>query len=242
MLDPRYCRGQTFEAVHFVSSEAKTLWRRYTDEVLLPTATTLASTLRNRHSADNDDTDNGGTTTTGLCDNSDSDSDSEPDNRELSMKVKSELRMFQKARDLPAFASQEVSPLSWWAAHAKLYPTIAELARIVLAVPGSQIECERIFSLAGLLTSQLRNRMSPENMGSLVFLSRNLDVDATLDELLGPIYGENEWAMSKSSMGSLSESAKCELELLNYSDATVGEGMNYNTIETLLEELEPLVD
>ena len=47
--------------------------------------------------------------------------------------------------------------------------------------------------------------------------------------------------MSKSSMGSLPESAKCESELLNYSDAIIGEGMNNNTIETLLEELEPLL-
>jgi hypothetical protein len=54
-----------------------------------------------------------------------------------------------------------------------------------LVVTGSQIECERVFSLARLLTCLLRNRMFFENLASLVFMNKNVDVETTLDDLLG---------------------------------------------------------
>ena len=241
MLDPRYCRGQTFQMAHADPDEAKTLWKRYTNDVLVPAAVQLYQNTRFEGQFAIDDDDNNGQPRqprdAGICDDSDSDLDLDMDNREVRIKIETELRMFRKSKDLPEFASHTVSPLTWWADHSTLYPSIAELARIVLAVPGSQIECERIFSLAGLLTSQLRNRMSPENLGSLVFLSKNLDIDATLDELLGPTYGQKQWEVSKATIGHQSESIANEGELFSSMEG----GVNWYVLESLLEDYDPLM-
>ena len=48
-------------------------------------------------------------------------------------------------------------PLEWWRANDHFYPMLANVARVALSCPGSQIECERVFSLCGLTVSLLRN-------------------------------------------------------------------------------------
>jgi hypothetical protein len=42
--------------------------------------------------------------------------------------------------------------LEWWRGHKSDFPLVAELARMVLSVLASQIECERVFSAARLIT------------------------------------------------------------------------------------------
>jgi hypothetical protein len=44
-------------------------------------------------------------------------------------------------------------PLEWWAKQDSLFPTVAFLAYQILGIVGSQIEIERIFSLAGIFTN-----------------------------------------------------------------------------------------
>ncbi len=146
--------------------------------------------------------------------------------------------MFRKATDLPPFACKRTCPLKWWARHATLYPSLAELARVVLAVPCSQIECERVFSLVGLLTSMLRNRMSSENLASLVFLNKNIDVEAALDDLLGTVHGDQQWSQAKDSFGKQSEYVGNEQELFNSNEG----GLNWHVMEALLDENEPLIE
>ena len=239
MLDPRYCRGQTFQSLHDDQSAAKALWRQYTCEALIPATVTLASNRMTHMFPTVDDDDNVGAqkAETGICD-SDSDQDGDLDNVELTKKVELELRLFRKAKDLLEFADKKVSPLRWWAIHATTYPSLAELARIVLAIPGSQIECERVFSLAGLLTARLRSRMSPENLGSIVFLSKNLNVDVALNDLLAPVHGEKQWDIVKSSIGLQSESTCNEDELFSSPEGAV----NWFVMESLLEDNEPLIE
>ena len=247
MLDPRYCLGQTFQLVHDDISQAKVLWKRYTDEVLVPTAVTFARVLREQqHSArrqegpSNDDN-RASPCVTGLCDDSDSDvDDGVVDDKELTLKVTTELKLFRKASDLPPFACKQ-NPLDWWRAHSTLYPSLANLARIVLAVPGSQIECERVFSLAGLMTSHLRNKMSPERLDVVVLLSKNLDLDEALEAELAPVYGGRAWEMSKDTMGSLPECAQSEVEMCGHEFEG---GVNWHVLQSLLEEeegLEPMM-
>ena len=148
MLDPRYCLGQTFQLIHDDIAVAKALWKRYTEEVLVPTTVILARGVREQQSAsnrqmadrhaDSDDKTWAAPDNMGLCDDTDSDvDDGEPDEQELKLKVETELRLFRKASDLPPFACKKHSPLAWWRAHATLYPSLANLARVVLAVPGS---------------------------------------------------------------------------------------------------------
>lgn len=64
------------------------------------------------------------------------------------------------------------------------YPLVAELARIMLATRASQIECERIFSLACLVTQHLRNKMGVENMAATVFITKNLNLSAEVVSIL----------------------------------------------------------
>ena len=58
----------------------------------------------------------------------------------------------------------------------------------MLGYPGSQIECERVFSLAYLLVAAPRNRMSSDRLASTVFASKNIDMDKALHDLLGSYY------------------------------------------------------
>lgn len=242
MLDPRYCRGQTFQAVHSDPDEVKALWKRYTEECLVPSAVQLTIFLQaqstEKPTADNDDNPPKETNEHAGIDDSDDDSGSGQGSAEITKKVEAEVRMMRKAKDLPNFGDKQVSPLTWWSKHATLYPSLAELARIVLGIPGSQIECERVFSLAGLLTSQLRNRMSPENLGSIVFVSKNLNIDAALDDLLSPVYGERQWDVAKETIGTISEFARDEAELFRSGEG----GVNWAIMDQLLEDFEPLIE
>jgi hypothetical protein len=54
---------------------------------------------------------------------------------------------------------------------------IAELARIILGIPTSQIECERVFSFARLLTQHMRNKMGVEYMAATFFITKNVELD-----------------------------------------------------------------
>ncbi|EFN84807.1 Zinc finger BED domain-containing protein 1, partial [Harpegnathos saltator] len=64
-------------------------------------------------------------------------------------------------------------PLKWWKAHENLYPTIAALAKIYLAIPASSASSERVFSTAGNIVTAKRNCLSTENVNLLIFLNKN---------------------------------------------------------------------
>lgn len=74
-------------------------------------------------------------------------------------------------------------PLLWWKEHESRFPTVAFVARQFLGIPGSQIECERIFSIAGILTSLRRCRLGTENLNALVMIQKNWPFDARTDTL-----------------------------------------------------------
>ncbi len=56
--------------------------------------------------------------------------------------------------------------------------------------------------------------MSYENLASLVFLNKNIDVETTLDDLLGPIHGEQQWFQAKDSISKQSEYVGNEQEMV----------------------------
>ena len=93
----------------------------------------------------------------------------------LKLNVQNELKRFREAcQHMKQDASMTTGCLSWWSTNYNDYPLLSNLARIVLCVPGSQIECERVSSEAGLITAGLRNRHGDvENLDMLVFISRN---------------------------------------------------------------------
>ena len=78
--------------------------------------------------------------------------------------------------------------------------------------------------------------MSAENLASLVFVSKNLDLDAKLEELLAPTYGVTQWEKVKGQMKCRSECVADAFELYDE------EGINWDALEALLKNgVEPLV-
>ncbi|KAF2902209.1 hypothetical protein ILUMI_03985 [Ignelater luminosus] len=65
-------------------------------------------------------------------------------------------------------------PYSWWAANAKQYPNLTKFAKIYLSAPCSSVYSERLFSEAGLIYEDKRNRLLPLNAEKLVFIHHNL--------------------------------------------------------------------
>ena len=104
--------------------------------------------------------------------------------------MQNELRRFRDAcQHIKQDGSVSAGCLAWWSTNHKNYPLLASLARIVLCVPGSQIECERVFSEAGLITAGLRNRLGVENLDMLVFISRNADIRTYIEDAITKVHG-----------------------------------------------------
>lgn len=64
-------------------------------------------------------------------------------------------------------------PLVFWMAKALIYPNIAQIAKIYLSAPPTSVPCERIFSIAGDIITEERNRLSPEKAEKLLFIKQN---------------------------------------------------------------------
>ena len=64
--------------------------------------------------------------------------------------------------------------LQWWKLRQSRYPTLANLAKYYLCVCATSVPSERIFSKSGYICNKHRNRLLPENVNILTFLSANL--------------------------------------------------------------------
>ena len=71
-------------------------------------------------------------------------------------------------RNEAPYRSTDGNAINWWKLNESLFPTLARLARIVLACPGSTAEVERVFSLAGWFVSNRRARLNGTTLGLLV--------------------------------------------------------------------------
>jgi len=56
-------------------------------------------------------------------------------------------------------------------------PTLAGLAEKYLAITATSTPAERIFSVAGLIVSQLRASLTPEHVDMLVLLNKNMGLN-----------------------------------------------------------------
>ena len=54
------------------------------------------------------------------------------------------------------------------------FPTLAKLARVYLAIPATSAPSERVFSKAGQVIDQLRNRLSPETASMIIFMKSTM--------------------------------------------------------------------
>ena len=62
----------------------------------------------------------------------------------------------------------------WWKRHEHLYPTVALVARQFFGIPSSQCECERTFSVTGVVTQNRRSNMSVERMNEIIQIHMNI--------------------------------------------------------------------
>jgi len=85
----------------------------------------------------------------------------------------SKEKQFENFLECPNIPHKE-NPLTWWAKNAAIYPELSKLARRYLSSPPSSIPSERMFSEAGIIYEERRNKLLPQNAEKLLFLHHNL--------------------------------------------------------------------
>lgn len=63
------------------------------------------------------------------------------------------------------------NPICYWIKFASVYPTLSVIAKKYLAIVGTSVPSERLFSRAGNILTDSRNRLSPDHLQALLFLS-----------------------------------------------------------------------
>ncbi len=74
--------------------------------------------------------------------------------------------------------------LDWWRENRSHYPIIASVAKDIHGIPASQVEVERIFSIAGILTGMRRCNLGVLNLDSIVKIVKNWPDNHKLDQEL----------------------------------------------------------
>lgn len=72
--------------------------------------------------------------------------------------------------------SRHDDPLKYWQILKNAYPTLFKIAKQYLAVVATSVPSERMFSKAGLIKTDIRNRLSPTRLNILLFL-QSLDCE-----------------------------------------------------------------
>lgn len=65
------------------------------------------------------------------------------------------------------------TPFKWWAENKARFPVLAQIARRFLSGTATSVPSERLFSQAGLIYEEHRNRIIPENAEMLLFIKGN---------------------------------------------------------------------
>ncbi|XP_011685052.1 PREDICTED: zinc finger BED domain-containing protein 4 [Wasmannia auropunctata] len=63
------------------------------------------------------------------------------------------------------------NPMSYWINFASVYPTLSVIAKKYLAIVGTSVPSERLFSRAGNILTDSRNRLLPDHLQELLFLN-----------------------------------------------------------------------
>lgn len=81
----------------------------------------------------------------------------------------SEIRMFVEEPNI----TRTEDPLLWWKNREILYPTLANLAKKQLCIVATSVPSERVFSKAGQIITDRRNRLSAKHLQKIIFLNYN---------------------------------------------------------------------
>ncbi|WRX08624.1 HAT [Theobroma cacao] len=100
-------------------------------------------------------------------------------NKKLDEEDKSELEKYLSLNEPDATDSDDFDVLIWWKLNSHRYPTLALLARDVLAIPPSIIASESAFSTGGRVLDAYRSSLMPKMVQALI---------CAQDWLCGPSY------------------------------------------------------
>ena len=82
----------------------------------------------------------------------------------------------------PLVPYQAGSAFTWWNENKKRYTQLSKLAQRYLSAPPTSVPSERLFSSAGALYTESRNRLDPEKAEQLLFIKSNYDlIDGTYE-------------------------------------------------------------
>lgn len=85
--------------------------------------------------------------------------------------IATELRLYNET----AYIEPDETVLNWWKRNSFLFPNLAKVARVYLAIPASNTTSERVFSMAGHIIQKRRTNLSPQNVDKILFVHFNLD-------------------------------------------------------------------
>ena len=86
-------------------------------------------------------------------------------------KIQNEIWNYVEERE----AELMMNPLDWWRINEKKYQNLSRLAKLILCVPATSVQSERIFSKAGFIVNSLRASLSSDLVDKLIFLSHNME-------------------------------------------------------------------
>lgn len=72
--------------------------------------------------------------------------------------------------DLPYLARKE-DPLQFWEQRKKVFSNLHKIALKYLCIPATSVLSERVFSKAGLVCNQRRNRLESKKLDQIIFLN-----------------------------------------------------------------------
>ena len=76
-----------------------------------------------------------------------------------------------------------MNPLSYWNANKSSYPSLARIAKRILAIPATNTTVERLFSHSGNTITNRRTRLNADKVNNLLFIKQNI---RTLREIYPP--------------------------------------------------------
>ena len=72
---------------------------------------------------------------------------------------------------------RDSDPLAWWIGTGMVsYPNLFRIAMKHLIIPATSVPSERVFSLAGQIITERRNRLDPDMANMLIMLHQNVDM------------------------------------------------------------------
>lgn len=89
-----------------------------------------------------------------------------PEKGSASISDRAEEEMTRYKSDPPIPTASD--PLQWWCQHQQNYPMLSKLAKRYLAIPGTSVPSEWVFSTAGDIVSSQREALRSDNVDKLI--------------------------------------------------------------------------